>query len=151
MSPLMTRRAPGGAPRRAGRSRRARLRVAWLPAPALVSRQRRQRHHATYATTAHPVRRDRRRKLHETRKSWTDARREAVTMPERERICSYEQLFIGCRRWREPPADGVIEVISPHTEDPIAWVPAAAEADVDEAAPAARQAVDAPDSPRRAL
>ncbi len=72
-------------------------------------------------------------------------------MPERERICSYEQLFIGCRRWREPPADGVIEVISPHTEDPIAWVPAAAEADVDEAARAARQAFDASDSPRMPL
>ena len=47
-----------------------------------------QRRHATYATTAHPVRRDRCSKLTETRGSRTDARREAVTMPERERIRS---------------------------------------------------------------
>jgi len=51
------------------------------------------------------------------------------------------QLFIG-GTWASPSGDEVIEVISPHTEKPIAAVAAAGPADVDRAVAAARLAQD---------
>lgn len=51
------------------------------------------------------------------------------------------QLFIG-GDWVAPAGAEMIEVISPHTEQPIAAVPAASPADVDRAVAAARAAFD---------
>lgn len=51
------------------------------------------------------------------------------------------RLFIG-GAWTEPSRDAVIEVISPHTEKPIAAVAAAGPGDVDRAVSAARRAQD---------
>ncbi len=51
------------------------------------------------------------------------------------------QLFVG-GEWVEPSAGGVIEVVSPHTEKPIAAVAAAGPADVDRAVAAARRVQD---------
>ncbi|TFV59782.1 aldehyde dehydrogenase [Mycobacterium sp. PS03-16] len=53
-----------------------------------------------------------------------------------------EELFIG-GAWCEPSTDRRIEVTSPHTEQPVAHVAAAAPADVDRAVAAARTAFDA--------
>ncbi|ABW12386.1 aldehyde dehydrogenase [Parafrankia sp. EAN1pec] len=52
-----------------------------------------------------------------------------------------EQLFVG-GTWVAPSADRFIEVISPHTEEPVGRVAAAGTADVDRAVAAARQAFD---------
>ncbi|MFJ3799061.1 aldehyde dehydrogenase [Streptomyces sp. NPDC090088] len=60
-----------------------------------------------------------------------------------------EQLFIG-GRWTDPSTDQTIEVISPHTERPVATVPAAARADVDRAVAGARAAFDEGPWPRTA-
>lgn len=57
------------------------------------------------------------------------------------------RLFIG-GEWAQPSGDAVIEVISPHTEKPIAVVAAASPADVDRAVSAARQAQDEGPWPR---
>ena len=52
-----------------------------------------------------------------------------------------DKLFIG-GEWVAPDGKGTIEVISPHTEQPIGSVPDASPADMDRAAAAARQAFD---------
>ena len=57
------------------------------------------------------------------------------------------RLFIG-GAWTRPSGDDVIEVISPHTEKPIATVAAAGPADVDRAVSAARLAQDEGTWPR---
>ncbi|MBL7498438.1 aldehyde dehydrogenase [Frankia sp. CNm7] len=56
-------------------------------------------------------------------------------------------LFIG-GRWVAPRTDQAIEVISPHTEEPIARVAAAGPPDVDDAVAAARRAFDEGPWPR---
>lgn len=56
-------------------------------------------------------------------------------------IKDYDQLFIG-GAWVAPEGTGRIEVISPATEEVVARVPDATEADVDKAVAAARQAFD---------
>lgn len=53
----------------------------------------------------------------------------------------HDELFIG-GSWQPPSTDRRIEVISPHTEQPVAAVAAAAPADVDAAVAAARRAFD---------
>lgn len=53
----------------------------------------------------------------------------------------HKELFIG-GTWSSPSTDDVIEVISPHTESPIARVAAAGPADVDAAVTSARAAFD---------
>jgi acyl-CoA reductase-like NAD-dependent aldehyde dehydrogenase len=53
----------------------------------------------------------------------------------------HEKLFIG-GSWLSPSTDDTFEVISPHTEAPIALVAAAAPADVDAAVTSARTAFD---------
>ena len=59
----------------------------------------------------------------------------------------FDKLFIG-GRWMAPAGTGTIEVISPHTEEPVGRVPEAIEADVDAAVAAARLAFDRSDWPR---
>lgn len=59
----------------------------------------------------------------------------------------YPELFLG-GRWQPPSTDDVIEVISPHTEEPIARVAAPAVADIDTAVAAARLAFDKGPWPR---
>lgn len=54
---------------------------------------------------------------------------------------SYDQLFIG-GRWRKPSRPERLSVISPHTEEQIADVPAGSTEDVDAAVTAARHAFD---------
>ncbi|WP_083410581.1 aldehyde dehydrogenase [Mycolicibacterium rutilum] len=58
-----------------------------------------------------------------------------------------DELFIG-GQWSAPSTDQRIEVISPHTEEPVARVAAAAPADVDRAVAAARTAFDSGPWPR---
>ncbi|MFY9586839.1 MAG: aldehyde dehydrogenase [Actinomycetota bacterium] len=53
----------------------------------------------------------------------------------------HDKLFIG-GKWTAPASDRTIEVISPHSEEPVGRVPEATEADVDAAVAAARQAFD---------
>ena len=60
----------------------------------------------------------------------------------------HDKLFIG-GKWTKPASDRTIEVISPHSEEPVGRVPEAVEADVDAAVAAARQAFDHGDWPRR--
>jgi betaine-aldehyde dehydrogenase len=62
-------------------------------------------------------------------------------------VRTYDKLFIG-GRWMAPAGTGVIDVISPHSEEPIGRVPEATEADVDAAVAAARQAFDHGEWPR---
>ena len=54
---------------------------------------------------------------------------------------SYDRLFIG-GEWVEPSSTNVIEVVSPMTEEVVATVPEAMEADVDRAVEAAKRAFD---------
>jgi len=56
-------------------------------------------------------------------------------------VTEHNRLFIG-GRWEDPATSQVIDVVSPHTEQVIATVPAAAPADVDRAVAAARAAFD---------
>ncbi|MBF4480208.1 Aldehyde dehydrogenase family protein [Rhodococcus rhodochrous J3] len=63
------------------------------------------------------------------------------------RLKSYDKLFIG-GSWVEPSSDAVIDVISPITEEVIASVPEAREADMDRAVAAARKAFDEGPWPR---
>ena len=56
-------------------------------------------------------------------------------------MTSYDKLFIG-GRWTEPAGSETIEVRSPHDQSLVGRVPGAAEADVDRAVEAARQAFD---------
>ncbi|MEX5712454.1 aldehyde dehydrogenase [Parafrankia sp. FMc6] len=58
-----------------------------------------------------------------------------------------QQLFIG-GAWVAPSTDRSIEVISPHTEEPVGRVAAAGTADVDQAVAAARRAFDEGEWPR---
>ncbi|MGH2686862.1 MAG: aldehyde dehydrogenase [Actinomycetota bacterium] len=60
-----------------------------------------------------------------------------------------DQLFIG-GGWAKPSGAGVIEVISPSTEEIVGRVPEAAEADIDRAVEAARAAFDRGPWPRMA-
>nr|WP_210406869.1 aldehyde dehydrogenase [Prauserella flavalba] len=60
---------------------------------------------------------------------------------------SYRRLFIG-GRWVEPSSEHVIDVVSPSTEEVLATVPEAREADVDAAVAAARKAFDEGPWPR---
>jgi acyl-CoA reductase-like NAD-dependent aldehyde dehydrogenase len=56
-------------------------------------------------------------------------------------VVEYGHLYIG-GEWAAPAAGGVIDVISPHTEQVVARAPAAGPDDVDRAVAAARRAVD---------
>ncbi|MET9584169.1 aldehyde dehydrogenase [Streptomyces sp. NPDC006539] len=56
-------------------------------------------------------------------------------------MTSYDKLFIG-GRWTAPAGSETIEVRSPHDQSLVGRVPGAAEADVDRAVEAARQAFD---------
>ncbi|QEC46416.1 aldehyde dehydrogenase [Baekduia soli] len=56
-------------------------------------------------------------------------------------VRSFDSLFIG-GRWVSPSSDAVIEVINPITEEVIATVPDAQDADMDAAVAAAREAFD---------
>jgi acyl-CoA reductase-like NAD-dependent aldehyde dehydrogenase len=58
-----------------------------------------------------------------------------------------DQLFVG-GTWQDPSSDAVLEVVSPHSEQVVATVAAAAPADVDRAVAAARQAFDSGPWPR---
>ena len=58
-----------------------------------------------------------------------------------------EELFIG-GQWTNPSTDRRVEVVSPHTEEPVARVAAAAPEDVDAAVSAAREAFDTGAWPR---
>ena len=58
-----------------------------------------------------------------------------------------DQLFIG-GEWVKPEGSGVIEVVSPHTEEVIGSVPDASPADIDKAVAAARRAFDEGPWPR---
>lgn len=62
-------------------------------------------------------------------------------------IRSFDKLFIG-GRWVEPATDRRIDVVSPITEEVIATVPEASEADIDRAVAAARKAFDEGPWPR---
>jgi aldehyde dehydrogenase (NAD+) len=62
---------------------------------------------------------------------------------------SYDRLFIG-GDWVKPEGTGQIEVVSPSTEEVVARVPDATEADVDKAVAAARHAFDHGPWPRMA-
>ncbi|MER6667236.1 aldehyde dehydrogenase [Amycolatopsis japonica] len=62
----------------------------------------------------------------------------------------YDKLFIG-GQWVTPASDRVIEVVSPATEQTVARVPEAVEADVDAAVAAAREAFDNGPWPRLPL
>src|SRR5580700_4976666 len=64
-------------------------------------------------------------------------------------IKSYDRLFIG-GSWVAPEGTGTIDVVSPSTEEVIARVPDATEADVDKAVAAARHAFDHGPWPRMA-
>jgi acyl-CoA reductase-like NAD-dependent aldehyde dehydrogenase len=56
-------------------------------------------------------------------------------------VVEYGHLYIG-GEWAAPAAGGVIDVISPHTEQVVGGAPAAGPDDVDRAVAAARRAVD---------
>lgn len=60
---------------------------------------------------------------------------------------SYDELFIG-GRWRKPSTPERLTVISPHTQEPIADVPAGCPDDVDAAVQGARHAFDSGPWPR---
>jgi betaine-aldehyde dehydrogenase len=62
---------------------------------------------------------------------------------------AHDKLFIG-GKWVEPAGDGVIEVISPHSEEPVGRVPEGTPADIDRAVTAARAAFDEGPWPRMA-
>jgi betaine-aldehyde dehydrogenase len=64
-------------------------------------------------------------------------------------VRTHRKLFIG-GEWVEPSTTATIDVISPHTEEVIARVPEAREADVDRAVAAAREAFDLGPWPRMA-
>jgi len=58
-----------------------------------------------------------------------------------EPLHEHSHFFIG-GEWVEPAGTGVIEVVSPHTEEVIGRVPEGTDADIDRAVAAARQAFD---------
>jgi aldehyde dehydrogenase (NAD+) len=59
----------------------------------------------------------------------------------------YKELYVG-GRWVDPATDRRIDVVSPHSEQPVGSTPEATEQDVDRAVTAARQAFDAGPWPR---
>jgi len=61
--------------------------------------------------------------------------------PEGVRIAHPDRLFIG-GQWVEPAGDGVIELVSPNSEEVVGRVAEASEADMDQAVAAARRAFD---------
>lgn len=63
------------------------------------------------------------------------------------RTRTYDRLFIG-GDWVRPEGTATLEVISPHSEQPIGRVPQAAPADIDRAVKAARAAFEAGEWPR---
>ncbi|MCQ4046409.1 aldehyde dehydrogenase [Streptantibioticus rubrisoli] len=65
-------------------------------------------------------------------------------------LTEHGQLFIG-GKWVDPLGAGVIEVVSPHTEQPIGRVPHASRGDVDRAVAVARWAFDEGEWPRTPL
>jgi len=64
-------------------------------------------------------------------------------------VHTYDKLFIG-GQWVAPAGSNVIDVISPHSEEPVGRVPEATNADVDAAVAAARNAFDRGPWPRMA-
>jgi aldehyde dehydrogenase (NAD+) len=64
-----------------------------------------------------------------------------MTAGTQESVRSFDRLYVG-GRWVTPSSDSVIEVISPATENVIARVAQAQDADIDAAVAAARQAFD---------
>jgi aldehyde dehydrogenase (NAD+) len=70
-----------------------------------------------------------------------------ATTANRHSVRSFDALMIG-GRWVAPSSDAVIEVSSPITEEAVATVPEAQEADVDAAVEAARRAFDEGPWPR---
>jgi aldehyde dehydrogenase (NAD+) len=70
-----------------------------------------------------------------------------ATQERANRIKSYSKLYVG-GRWVEPSSDKRIEVVSPTTEETLAYVPEAQPADVDAAVAAARRAFDEGPWPR---
>ncbi len=64
-------------------------------------------------------------------------------------VKDYDRLFIG-GTWVTPEGQGTIEVVSPGTEEVVARVPDASEADVDKAVAAARRAFESGPWPRMA-
>jgi aldehyde dehydrogenase (NAD+) len=70
-------------------------------------------------------------------------------MPDFRDHCSFDELFIG-GRWREPAMAQRLNVISPHSEEPVGQAPLATAADVDNAVTAARRAFDHGPWPRLA-
>ncbi|MGH2727692.1 MAG: aldehyde dehydrogenase, partial [Actinomycetota bacterium] len=54
---------------------------------------------------------------------------------------TFDKLFIG-GKWVLPAGKGTIDVLSPHTEEPMGRVPEGTEADIDRAVAAAREAFD---------
>jgi betaine-aldehyde dehydrogenase len=62
-------------------------------------------------------------------------------------VRDYDRLFIG-GEWVTPAGTGVIEVISPHSEEPVGHVPEGTEADIDRAVEVARTAFDQGEWPR---
>jgi aldehyde dehydrogenase (NAD+) len=71
----------------------------------------------------------------------------AAVRPKRASLRSYDKLLIG-GRWATPSSSGVIEVISPTTEEIVAHVPEGQAADIDAAVAAARHAFDRGPWPR---
>ncbi|BEP13895.1 aldehyde dehydrogenase [Acidothermaceae bacterium B102] len=65
-------------------------------------------------------------------------------------IGRYDQLFIG-GEWLTPTGDGLIDVISPFTEEVVARVPSASAADAELAVSSARRAFDSGPWPRMSL
>ena len=59
----------------------------------------------------------------------------------------YKELYVG-GRWVDPATERRIDVVSPHSEQPVGSTPEATEQDVDRAVTAARQAFDAGPWPR---
>ena len=59
----------------------------------------------------------------------------------------HDRLFIG-GEWAAPAGTGVIDVVSPHTEEVIGRVPEGTEGDIDAAVAAARRAFDEGPWPR---
>jgi betaine-aldehyde dehydrogenase len=62
-------------------------------------------------------------------------------------VRDYDRLFIG-GEWVEPAGNSFIEVISPHSEEPVGRVPEGTDADIDRAVAVARQAFDEGEWPR---
>jgi betaine-aldehyde dehydrogenase len=62
-------------------------------------------------------------------------------------VRTFDKLFIG-GKWVPPAGTGTIDVISPHTEEPMGRVPEGTEADIDRAVAAARDAFDRGPWPR---